>query len=256
MLSSKLVGNYLDQGEIVTKILVVEDDKTLLEMLKYNLARQEYDVLTAEDGRTGLHLARKEKPDLIVLDVMLPIIDGFEVCRILRKEMSVPVLMLTARGDEIDKIVGLEMGADDYITKPFSMRELLARVKAHLRRVELIREDLHAESSGESAQKLKSVSNLTFDNLTIDENRREVSLDGSPIRLKPKEFELLVFLARNKGFALSRSLILERVWGWTYDGNSRTVDVHVRWLREKIEPDSRNATRIVTVRGVGYRFEG
>jgi DNA-binding response OmpR family regulator len=148
------------------------------------------------------------------------------------------------------------MGADDYITKPFSMRELLARVKAHLRRVELIREDITAERNGDTSQQIKSVSTLTFGNLTIDENRREVSLDGKPLRLKPKEFELLLFLARNKGFAISRTLILERVWGWTYDGNSRTVDVHVRWLREKIEPDSRNATRIVTVRGVGYRFDG
>ena len=186
---------------------------------------------------------------------MLPIIDGFEVCRTLRKEMSVPVLMLTARAEEIDKIVGLEMGAGDYITKPFSMRELLARVKAHLRRVEQIREDVSARRHGDTSQQLKSVSNLTFGNLTIDENRREVRLDGNPIRLKPKEFELLHFLARNKGFALSRSLIPERVWGWTYDGNSRTVYVHVRWLREKIEPYSGNATRIVTVRGVGYRFD-
>ena len=238
------------------KILVVEDDKTLLEMLKYNLQRREYEVLTAEDGRTGLRLARHEEPDLVILDVMLPVMDGFEVCRILRKEMSVPVLMLTARTEEIDKIVGLEMGADDYITKPFSMRELLARVKAHLRRVELIREDVTAERNGDASQKVKAVSTLTFGNLTIDENRREVSLDGKTLRLKPKEYELLLFLARNKGFALSRTLILERVWGWTYDGNSRTVDVHVRWLREKIEPDSRNATRIVTVRGVGYRFDG
>ncbi len=238
------------------KILVVEDDKTLLEMLKYNLQRQEYEVLSAEDGRTGLRLARNEEPDLVILDVMLPVMDGFEVCRILRKEMSVPVLMLTARTEEIDKIVGLEMGADDYITKPFSMRELLARVKAHLRRVELIREDVTAQRNGDASQKVKAVSNLTFGNLTIDENRREVILDGKTIRLKPKEYELLLFLARNKGFALSRTLILERVWGWTYDGNSRTVDVHVRWLREKIEADSRNPTRIVTVRGVGYRFDG
>jgi DNA-binding response OmpR family regulator len=240
----------------VYKILVVEDDTTLLEMVKYNLMRQKYEVLAAEDGRTGLQLARKERPDLIILDVMLPLMDGFEVCRTLRKEMSVPVLMLTARTEEIDKIVGLEMGADDYITKPFSMRELMARVKAHLRRVELIREDVTAERNGDTSQKLESVSIMIFGNLTIDENRREVNLDGKPIRLKPKEFELLLFLARNKGFALTRTLILERVWRWTYDGNSRTVDVHVRWLREKIEPDTSNATRIVTVRGVGYRFDG
>ncbi len=240
----------------MNRILVVEDDSTLLEMLRYNLNRQEYDVLAAEDGRTAVKLARKEKPDLIILDVMLPIMDGLEVCRILRKEMSVPILMLTARTEEIDKIVGLEIGADDYITKPFSMRELLARVKAHLRRVESIREDQAAEREASTSQQIETVSTLTFGNLTIDENRREVSLEGKPIRLKPKEFELLLFLARNKGMALSRTLILERVWGWTYDGNSRTVDVHVRWLREKIEPDPGNAIRIVTVRSIGYRFEG
>jgi DNA-binding response OmpR family regulator len=213
-------------------------------------------VLAAEDGRTGLQLARKDRPDLIILDVMLPNLDGFDVCRILRKEMNVPILMLTARTEEIDKIVGLEMGADDYVTKPFSMRELLARVKAHLRRVELIREDVTAESNGKASPQIKTVSTLNFGDLAIDESRREVRMDNRPIRLKPKEFELLLFLARNKGIALSRTLILERVWGWTYDGNSRTVDVHVRWLREKIESNSSNATRIVTVRGVGYRFDG
>ena len=175
----------------MAKILVVEDDTTLLEMLKYNLMRQEYEVLTAQDGRTGLQLARKDNPDLIILDLMLPMMDGFEVCRILRKEMSVPLLMLTARTEEIDKIVGLEMGADDYITKPFSMRELLARVKAHLRRVELIREDIDAERNGQAPSQVKSVSTLTFGNLVIDENRREVRLDGKPLKLKPKEFELL-----------------------------------------------------------------
>ena len=240
----------------MVKILVVEDDATLLEMLKYNLARQEYVILTAEDGRVGLRLARKERPDLIILDVMLPNMDGFEVCRILRKEMNVPILMLTARTEEIDKIVGLELGADDYITKPFSMRELLARVKAHLRRVELIREDVTAESAGDESHQIEAMSILTFGNMVIDESRREVRMAKTPIRLKPKEFELLLFLVRNKGIALSRTLILERVWGWTYDGNSRTVDVHVRWLREKIEPDPGEATRIVTVRGVGYRFDG
>jgi DNA-binding response OmpR family regulator len=240
------------------KILVVEDDDSLLETLEYNLVRQGYEVLLARDGRTGLKLAREQQPDLLLLDLMLPGLDGFEVCRLLRQEMSVPILMLTARTEEVDKIVGLEVGADDYLTKPFSMRELLARVKALLRRVKLIREDLEAEQEGleTAVTPVKPVTTLTFGNLTIDENRREVTLDGAPIRLKPKEFELLIFLARNRGIALSRDLILERVWDWSYDGNSRTVDVHVRWLREKIEPDPRNATRIVTIRGIGYRFDG
>jgi len=239
------------------KVLVVEDDTTLLETLEYNLTHQGYEVLTAENGRDALTLARSGQPDLIVLDVMLPGIDGFEVCRILRKELSVPIIMLTARSEEVDKIVGLEMGADDYLTKPFSMRELLARVKALLRRVKLIREELAAEQVLEEMDLAAPPgATLTYDNLVIDQNRREVRLDENALRLKPKEFDLLLFLARHQGMALSRDLILERVWGWSYDGNSRTVDVHVRWLREKIEPDPANASRIVTVRGIGYRFEG
>ncbi len=239
------------------KILVVEDDATLLETLEYNLLRQGYEVEKTDNGRTALKLARSGNPNLILLDVMLPGMDGFEVCRILRQELSVPILMLTARADEVDKIVGLEVGADDYLTKPFSMRELLARVKAMLRRVELIREDLSAEQEGAGAGTAVGTTEiLTFGDLTIDQNRREVLLSGKPVRLKPKEYELLVFLARHKGIALSRDLILERVWGWSYDGNSRTVDVHVRWLREKIEPVPANAQRIVTVRGIGYRFDG
>lgn len=238
------------------QILVVEDDNTLSEMIQYNLQRQGYDVLLAGDGRIGVQLAREHNPDLIVLDVMLPGIDGFEVCRILRKELSVPILMLTARTEEIDKIVGLEMGADDYITKPFSIRELLARVKAHLRRTELIREDVAAESSSSAITTPQESLILNFENLTIDQNRREVFLDGQTLKLKPKEFELLLFLARHQGIAVSRNLILERVWDWSYDGNSRTVDVHVRWLREKIEPDPNEPRRIITVRGIGYRFDG
>jgi DNA-binding response OmpR family regulator len=237
-------------------ILVVEDDVTLQETLAYNLTRQGYAVSVTDNGRTALKLARENKPDLILLDVMLPGMDGFEVCRILRQDLSTPVLMLTARAEEVDKIVGLEMGADDYLTKPFSMRELLARVKALLRRVEIIREELAAEQGESPLPSSPQTAVLTFGNLVIDGGRREVRLEDQPLRIKPKEFDLLQFLARHHGIALSRDLILERVWDWTYDGNSRTVDVHVRWLREKIEPDPSQATRIVTVRGVGYRFEG
>ena len=238
------------------KVMVVEDDATLQEMLQFNLERQGYDVLAVGDGRLALRMAREEKPDLILLDVMLPGADGFEVCRTLRKEMNVPILMLTARSEEIDKIVGLELGADDYITKPFSMRELVARVKAHLRRTELVREGAAAGTDGDELVAPRKSLVMSFGNLTIDENRREVLVDDQPIKVKPKEYELLLFLLRHQGIAVSRDLILERVWGWSYDGNSRTVDVHVRWLREKIEPDPANATRIVTVRGIGYRFDG
>ena len=234
------------------KILVVEDEVTLLETLEYNLSKQGYRVYTASHGRVGLQLARDQQPDLIVLDVMLPGIDGFEICRTLRREMSAPILMLTAKSDEVDKIVGLEMGADDYLTKPFSMRELVARVKAQLRRVRIMREEIGTETNDALED---SAELLTFDNLRIDPSRREVTIDSVPLHLKPKEYELLLFIARNQGIALSRDLILERVWGWTND-SSRTVDVHIRWIREKIEPDPSNAKRIVTVRGIGYRFEG
>jgi len=240
-------------------VLVVEDDLTLRDTLEYNLRNQGYTVTSAATGYQALELARSRSPDLILLDLMLPGINGFEVCRILRREMTVPILMLTARTEEVDKIIGLEVGADDYLTKPFSMRELLARVKALLRRVELIRSDLAAEltpADASGALDRASPMPLHFGNLAIDETRREVRMNGEPVRIKPKEFDLLLFLARNRGVALSRDLILERVWGWTFDGNSRTVDVHVRWLREKIESNPAEPARIVTVRGMGYRFEG
>ena len=232
------------------KVLVVEDEPALLDTLAYNLARQGYQTLTATDGYQAIALARKERPALLILDVMLPGVDGYEVCRVLRQEMSAPILMLTARAEEVDKIVGLEVGADDYMTKPFSMRELMARVKALLRRERLIREEIAAQDSVAAAKP------LAFGNLVIDESRRELLKDGQATPLKPKEFELLLFLARQRGLVVSRDLILERVWGWDFDGGSRTVDVHMRWLREKIEEDPGNPTRIVTVRGIGYRFEG
>lgn len=237
------------------KVLVVEDEPSLVDTLEYSLARQGYEVRVATDGLKALESARKDPPDLVVLDVMLPSLDGYEVCRILRQEMSVPIIMLTARGDEVDKIVGLEVGADDYLTKPFSMRELMARVKALLRRVRMVREEVAGEERA-SAEEGISTERLTFGDLVIDLGRREMTYRRQLFHLKPKEFDLLVFLARNKGIVLSRDLILERVWGWDYDGGSRTVDVHVRWLREKVEEDPSNPTRIVTVRGIGYRFEG
>jgi len=231
-------------------ILVVEDEPSLQETLAYNLKKEGYTVIAVGDGREALSLARQLKPDLIVLDLMLPGMDGFEVTRVLRKEMTTPILMLTARDDEIDRVVGLEVGADDYLTKPFSMRELIARVKAQLRRARLIREELGSQSAETVRGK------LTFENLVINEIRREVTLNDEPLQLKPKEYELLLFLAEHKGQMLSREFILERVWGWDYIGDSRTVDVHIRWLRQKIESDAAKPERIVTVRGGGYRFEG
>ena len=235
------------------KILVVDDEISLQETLAYNLKKQGYEVQTTGDGAEALDLAREMKPDLIILDVMLPGLDGFEICRILRREMTTPVLMLTARDDEIDRVVGLEVGADDYLAKPFSMRELIARVKALLRRVRLVREEVTA---GQAEKEKPKAEILEFDNLRIDMTRREITVDGDVVAFKPKEYELLTFFAQHQGQVLSREFILERVWGWDFIGDSRTVDVHVRWLREKIERDPANPRRIITVRGAGYRFEG
>jgi DNA-binding response OmpR family regulator len=230
-------------------ILVVEDEPALQETLTYNLTRQGYNVETVGDGNIALEAARRLHPDLILLDVLLPGMDGFDVCRILRQEMKVPILMLTARDDEVDRVIGLEIGADDYVTKPFSMRELLARVKAHLRRMQMMQEG-SASQAGEAAEILH------FGNLALDLSRHEVLLNDQPLALKPKEYDLLLYLARHRGQAVSREQILERVWGWEFSGGSRTVDVHIYWLREKIEADPSHPTRLVTVRGGGYRFEG
>ncbi|RME88578.1 MAG: DNA-binding response regulator [Anaerolineae bacterium] len=228
-------------------ILVVEDDPTLQETLTYNLKREGYHVEAVSDGRAALEAARRLQPDIIILDLMLPHLDGFEVTRILRQEMNPIIIMLTARTDEIDRVVGLEVGADDYMIKPFSMRELLARVRAHLRRAHRVSEQKEEPLSQEK---------MVFGNLLIDTSRHEVTLNGQPLVLKPKEYALLLFLARHRGRVLSREFILERVWGWDYIGDSRTIDVHIRWLRQKIEENPSNPKRIVTVRGGGYRFEG
>lgn len=235
-------------------ILIVEDEPSLQETLAYNLEKQGYTVESAGDGRTALETARRLRPDLIVLDIMLPGLDGVEVCKTLRREdFPFPIIMLTARDDEIDRVVGLEVGADDYLTKPFSMRELIARVKAQLRRTQIIREELERIKVDVPPSKQEV---LSFDNLSINITRREVMLNDAPLALKPQEYDLLLFFAEHKGHMLSREFVLERVWGWDYVGDSRTVDVHVRWLRQKIEHDPANPMRIVTVRGGGYRFEG
>ncbi len=232
-------------------ILVVEDEPALRDTLSYNLKKDGFTVEAVGDGRTAVESARRLKPDLIILDIMLPELDGLEVARIIRKEMNTPILMLTARDDEIDRVVGLEVGADDYLTKPFSMRELMARVKAQLRRTRLLKDELGKQSASAAPH-----AKLTFENLVINLTRREVTLYDDPIKLKPKEYDLLEFFGQHKGQMLSREFILERVWGWDFIGDSRTVDVHVRWLRQKIEDDAGNPIRIITVRGGGYRFEG
>ena len=229
-------------------VLVVEDEEVLLSTLKFNLEKEGYAVITARDGWEALESARANKPDLVLLDVMLPELDGIEVCRRLRRESAVPVIMLTARGEEIDRVVGLEVGADDYVTKPFSMRELLARVRAVLRRVALDREAASAPA-GENHRVVEAGP------VTIDAAARRVRVRGETVELRPKEFDLLWLLVQNRGVALSRDLILEKVWGYDFPGDTRTVDVHIRWLREKIEEDPGRPRWITTVRGLGYRFE-
>lgn len=227
------------------KILIVEDDRNLLDTLKYNLRKEGYEAVTATDGAEGLEIARREKPDLIILDIMLPKLSGFEVCRILRKEMIIPILMLTAKDEEVDKVVGLEIGADDYMTKPFSMRELLARLGAMLRRADM--------AALQFASERKTVK---IGDLEIDFGRHQAFCRGSRLDLTPKEYDLLAFLATNKGLVFSRDQLLDKVWGYDYAGDTRTVDVHIRWLRQKIESDPAKPNRLVTVRGAGYKLEG
>src|SRR5919201_4284097 len=225
-------------------ILIVEDEPALRDTLSYNLKKDGFAVEAVGDGRSALESARRLKPDLIVLELMLPEIDGFEVCRILRKEMITPILMLTARDDEIDKVVGLEVGADDYLTKPFSMHELLARVKAQLRRAEM----------GGPPRDLPL--RLAAGDLVVEVGPRRALRAGAELRLKPREFDLLAYFLRYPGQVLKRERLLRNVWGYEPAGDTRTVDVHVRWLRGKIESDPTNPLRLQTVRGVGYMFTG
>ncbi len=224
------------------KILIVEDEPTLVATLRYNFEREGFQVTTAGDGEIAISAARNEHPDLIILDLMLPKMDGLEVCRLLRRETATPILMLTAKTDEVDKVVGLEIGADDYVTKPFGMRELTARVRSLLRRAE-------QRSQPDSE-------NLSAGDIAVDIARRQAFRSGQPLPLKPKEYELLAFLLRNRGRAFTRDQLLNRVWGYDFAGDSRTVDVHVRWLREKIEEEPSRPARLITVRGTGYRFDG
>jgi two-component system, OmpR family, response regulator len=223
----------------VTKLLLVEDDQTLRETLSFNLAREGYDVIQAGDGVTALDLAREQEPDLVVLDIMLPGLDGLTVCRTLRRERDVPIVMLTARSGEVDRIVGLDSGADDYIVKPFSLGELLARLRAVMRRGQSV-----------SATKLQS------GDLTVDLVAHRAFRGPAGLSLAPKEFDLLAELMRHRGAVLTRDLLVQRVWGFDFTGDTRTVDVHIRALREKIEEDPANPRRIETVRGIGYRFAG
>ncbi len=237
-------------------ILVVDDETAFLDSLRFSLERQGYRVLTATDGQTGLRVARSERPDLVILDVMLPGMDGFKVCREIRAESDVPIIMLTARGDETDKVVGLELGADDYVTKPFGLKELIARVRAVLRRREGQGDGQGDGAASGPTTAIPRTEGILAGNLNVLPQERRVLLNGAEVSLRPREFDLLTYLVRNRGIALSRQQLLDNVWGVDYYGDPRTVDVHMRQLREKVETDPGNPTRFVTVRGYGYRFEG
>lgn len=235
------------------RILVVDDEPSLLASLRYSLGRSGFEVQTAADGPAALAAVRQQEPDLILLDVMLPGLDGFEVCRQLRSGVSVPIIMLTARDDAVDRVVGLEVGADDYVTKPFGIRELVARVRAHLRRETMRRQGSAALSAGgDASAPLPAEERLVVGGLEVDLARRRASLDGRPLPLKRREFDLLAYLARNAGIVLSRSRLLANVWDDELENHSRTVDVHVRRVRRHLEAGRSERRYLHTVRGAGY----
>lgn len=239
-------------------VLIVEDEQTLRDILEYNLKREGYRVLVAADGNEGVRLAYEEQPNLIILDLMLPGINGYDVCRAVRKQLSMPILMLSAREEEIDKVLGLELGADDYMTKPFGLRELLARVHAMLRRSEMLRADTATPSGAPTGPLNNGVPLpppvLVAGDVTVDMTRHLVTRGGKAVEMKPKEFDLLAFLAQHPQQVFSRDVLLDRVWGYDFVGGTRTVDVHIRWLRSKLEDDAANPRLIQTVYGVGYRL--
>ena len=224
------------------KVLIIDDEEHIVELIRYNLENAGYDAVEAYNGVDGIKAAKNEKPTLILLDVMLPMMDGLEVCRKLRKDDTtkhIPIIMLTAKSEEIDKILGLELGADDYITKPFSVRELLARIKAVLRR---------------TGSELGETSVFSFSDVMIDYDKHLVTKNNVKVDLTLKEYELLDILIKNRGKVLKRDLLLDKIWGYEYVGETRTVDVHIRHLRQKLEDDDKNPVYIETVRGIGYRF--
>ncbi len=232
------------------KVLVVDDEKSIVRLITFNLEKEGFKTLQASNGEEALRLINDQNPDLVLLDLMLPVLDGLEVCRRIRQEgHSVAIIMLTAKDQEIDRVLGLELGADDYIIKPFSPRELVARVRAVLRRTSARNDSLHEKNPlpGEK---------ISIDGLVIDSNKYEVKVNDKPVEVTPKEFELLYFLARNAGRVMTRDNLLNNIWDYAFDGDTRIVDVHVSHLREKIEANPKNPVYIKTVRGVGYKFKG
>ena len=235
-------GTFPKSPDFNKKILVVDDESAILKTLRFNLERSGYQVVTATDGRTALTLAKSEKPDLVVLDIMLPVLDGVEVCKEIRKFSAVPIIMLTAKDQEIDKVLGFELGADDYVTKPFALHEFLARVKVRLRKPQ-------PGHDGHDAP-------VVIGDISLDPSRQQLVVRGNEIALAPKEFALLRVLMENAGRIVTRQTLLDKVWGYDFDGEQQTVSVHIRWLREKIEVDSARPHHILTVRSRGYMFKG
>ena len=231
-------------------ILVVDDEKTIVDMLVYNLQKEGYNTLEAGDGETAVNIALEQKPDLILLDIMIPKMDGLAVCKRIRQSLNMPILMISAKDEEIDKILGLEFGADDYITKPFSVRELVARVKANLRKAELTTKAIEDDSNGKVNEKNENI--MVVGDLSLDLSKFEVKVRGEIIDLTLREFEVIKYLANQPGQVVTRETLLEKVWGYEYYGDIRTVDVTVRRIREKIEKDTSNPKILITKRGVGY----
>jgi two-component system, OmpR family, alkaline phosphatase synthesis response regulator PhoP len=234
-------GVSIKGPDLNKKILVVDDESAILQTLRFNLERSGYAVVTAGDGRTAIAMAQREQPDLIVLDIMLPVLDGVEACKEIRKFSPVPIIMLTAKDQEIDKVLALELGADDYVTKPFALHEFLARVKARLRR-----QNSAAPGHDEA---------IALGEIVLDPSRQQLTVRGKGVALAPKEFGLLRVLMENHGRVVTRQTLLDKVWGYDFEGEQQTVSVHIRWLREKIEEDSRNPRHIITVRSRGYMFK-
>ncbi|HEY8322196.1 MAG TPA: response regulator transcription factor [Candidatus Baltobacteraceae bacterium] len=234
-------GTFVKNPDFNKKILVVDDESSILQTLRFNLERSGYAVVTASDGRSAVAMAQREQPDLVILDIMLPVLDGIEACKEIRKFSSVPIIMLTAKDQEIDKVLALELGADDYVTKPFALHEFLARVKARLRRQSPIAPGVDDA--------------IALGEIVIDPSRQSLRVRGRDVSLAPKEFALLRVLMENNGRVVTRQTLLDKVWGYDFEGEQQTVSVHIRWLREKIEPDSRNPRHIITVRSRGYMFK-
>jgi len=228
-------------AESSARILLVEDEQSLAESVRYSLEREGFGVTVAGDGRRAIERFREEHPDLVILDLMLPELPGLDVCRMIREESTVPIIVVTAKDSEADKVTGLELGADDYVTKPFSVRELVSRVRAHLRRVRM-----------QTALPPEEV--LAGGPVEMDVGRHEVKVEGDPVSFPPKEFELLETFLRRKGRLLTREFLIEEVWGHDYFGDTKTLDVHVKRIRRKIEPDPHEPTHLLTVRGLGYKF--